>query len=127
MLLIYKYISHVPIAELENNAESVWVKVFANKTSHFVARWYRPPDDTLEQLEKIDLLYREQLDEIKNKHKSNTPVHFLGDFNFRYSVWPDRLNKSGSALSPKLVDIMNDRVLEQLVHFPTREKKTHLI
>ena len=44
------------------------------------------------------------------------------------NVWPDRLNKSGSALSPsegqKLVDIMNDHGLEQLVHFPTREN-TH--
>ena len=52
----------------------------------------------------------------------------LGDFNFRDIVWPDRLNKSGSALSPsegqKLVDIMNDHGLEQLVHFPTREKNT---
>ena len=35
-LLIYKDISHMPITELENDSESVWVKVFANKTSHFV-------------------------------------------------------------------------------------------
>ena len=38
MLLIHKDISHMPITELENDSESVWVKVFANKTSHFVAR-----------------------------------------------------------------------------------------
>ena len=76
MLLIFKDISHMPIAELENNSESVWVKVFANKTSHFVASWYRPPDDTLEKLENFDLLFREQLDKIKNKHKGNTP-HFI--------------------------------------------------
>ena len=37
MLLIHKDISHMPITELENDSESVWVKVFANKTSHFVA------------------------------------------------------------------------------------------
>ena len=43
MLLIHKDISHMPITELENDSESVWVKVFANKTSHFVASWYRPP------------------------------------------------------------------------------------
>ena len=108
---------------------SVWIKVFANKTSHFVASWYRSPDDTLEKLENFDLLFREQLDKYRNKHKGNSPppsVHVLGDFNFRDIVWPDRLNKSGSALSPsegqKLVDIMNDHGLEQLVHFPTREK-----
>ena len=33
----------MPITELESDSESVWVKVFANKTSHFVASWYRPP------------------------------------------------------------------------------------
>ena len=43
MLLIHKDISHMPITELENDSESIWVKVFANKTSHFVASWYRPP------------------------------------------------------------------------------------
>ena len=40
MLLINKAISHMPITELENDSESVWVKVFANKTSHFVVSWY---------------------------------------------------------------------------------------
>ena len=42
MLLVHKDISHMPITELENDSESIWVKVFANKTSHFVASWYRP-------------------------------------------------------------------------------------
>ena len=47
MLLIHNDISHMPITELENNSDSVWVKVFANKTSHFVASWYRPPGGDL--------------------------------------------------------------------------------
>ena len=51
MLLIHKDISHMPITELENDSESVWVKVFANKTSHFVASWYRPPSGDLATLE----------------------------------------------------------------------------
>ena len=37
MLLVHKDISHMPIKELENDSESIWVKVFPNKTSHFVA------------------------------------------------------------------------------------------
>ena len=37
MLLVLKDISHMPITELKNDSESIWVKVFANKTSHFVA------------------------------------------------------------------------------------------
>ena len=55
-------------------------------------------------------------------------VHVLGDFNFGDIVWPDRLNKSGSPLSQSeveiLIEIMNDYGLEQLVHFPTRERNT---
>ena len=126
MLLVHKDISHMPIMELENNSESVWVKVFANKTSHYVASWYRQPGATSEDFQ----LFRDQLDHIRNQHKDkNLPsVHVLGDFNFRDIDWPDRLNKSGSALSQSegqmLIDIMNDHGLEQLVHFPTREKNT---
>ena len=63
-------------------------------------------------------------------HKGNKPLslHVLGDFNFGDIVWPDRLIKSGSPLSPSegeiLIEIMNDYGLEQLVHFPTRERNT---
>ena len=63
-------------------------------------------------------------------HKGYKPpsVHVLGNFNFEDIVWPDRLNKSGSPLSPSegeiLIEIMNDYGLEQLVHFPIREENT---
>ena len=33
MLLIHKDIPHMPLSELENDSESVWAKIFANKTS----------------------------------------------------------------------------------------------
>ena len=60
--------------------------------------------------------------------KNSPSVHVLGDFNFRDIDWPDRLNKSASALSQSegqmLIDIMNDPGLEHLVHFPVREKNT---
>ena len=55
----------MPITELENYSESIWVKVFANKTSHFVASWYRPPGSTSEEFQ----LFREQLDYIRTHHK----------------------------------------------------------
>ena len=65
------------------------------------------------------------------KVKKLPSVHVLGDFSFRDIDWPDRLNKSGSALiqseGQMLIGIMNDHGLEQLVHFPTREKKIHWI
>ena len=70
------------------------------------------------------------LEKIKDIHKGNKPpsVHILGDFNFCDIVWPDRLSKSGLPLrlseGEKFIEILNDHHLEQLVHFPTREKNT---
>ena len=130
MLLIHKDIMHMPITELENDSELVWVKVFANKTSHFVASWYRPPGGDLEKPESQLKSFESQLEKIKDIHKGNKPpsVHILGDFNFSDIVLPDKLSKSGSLLSlpegEKFIEILNDHHLEQLVHFPTREKNT---
>ena len=102
--------------------------MFANKTSHYVASWYRQPGDTSEDFQ----LFRDQLDHIRNQYKGNKlpSVHVLGGFRFRDIDWRDRLNKSGSAVSQSegqmLIDIMNDHGLDQLVHFPIREKKNTL-
>ena len=61
-------------------------------------------------------------------NKNLPSAHVLGDFNFKDIDWPDRLSKSVSTLSRSegqiLIDIMNDHGLEQMVHFPTREKNT---
>ena len=96
MLLVHKDIPHMPLTELDNDSESVWVKLFVNKKTHFVASWYRPPvdghlpvsdngNDLLNSLEKFDNLFREQLDKIKNINKGNKPplIHVLGNFNFK--------------------------------------------
>ena len=78
----------------------------------------------------VALVIREQLDNIRTHHKGKKlpSVHVLADFNFKDIDWPDRLSKSGSTLSQSmgqiLIDIMNDHGLEQMVHFPTREKNT---
>ena len=75
-------------------------------------------------------LFRDQLDQTRNKHKGNKlpSVQVLGNFNFKDIACPDRLNKSDTMLSQSegqmLTVIMNDHGLEQLVHFPTREKNT---
>ena len=88
--------------------------MFVNKTSRFVATWYRPPGGTSEDFQ----LFRDQLDHIRNQHKGKKlpSVPVLGDFNFRNIDWPGRLNKSGSAPSQSegqmLIDIMNDHGLE---------------
>ena len=76
-------------------------KVFANKTSHFVASWYPPSGGDLAKLESQLLSFKSQFEKIMDIHKGNKPpsVHILGDFNFSDIVWQDRLNKSGSPLS----------------------------
>ena len=105
-------------------------KSVCKQTSHFVASWYRPPGGDLEKLDSQLNSLESQLEKIKGIHKGNKPpsVHILGDFNFCDIVWPDRLSKSGSPLSlsegEKFIEILKDRHLEQLVHFPTREKNT---
>ena len=116
MLPIHKDISHMPITELENNSESVWVKGFANKISNYVASGIAI---------LVVLVKAFNYSEIRNQHKSKKlpSVHILGDFNFKDTDWPDRLNKSGSALSQSKGQMLID-IMEQLVHFPTREKNT---
>ena len=73
MLLIHKDIPHMPLSELENDSESVWVKEFANKTSHYVASWYRLPGGSSEDF----YLFDDQLDQIRNKHKAINSPQFM--------------------------------------------------
>ena len=63
----------MPITALENDSESIWVKVFANKTSHFVASSYRPPGGDLEKLDSQLKSLESQLEKIKDIHKGNKP------------------------------------------------------
>ena len=51
MLLIHRDISHMPVMELESHSESVWVKIFANKSSHYVASWYPQSNRTVEDFQ----------------------------------------------------------------------------
>ena len=77
MLLVHKDISHMPITELENNSESVWVKVFANKTSHYVASWYRRPGGTSEAVLSVlwlsGLLFTSNCDHFLDAQGQLTP------------------------------------------------------
>ena len=73
VVYIHKEISHMPITELENDLESVRVKVFANKTSHFVASWYHSPGRNLVELMSEIELMRSQPQKIKSMHDGNKP------------------------------------------------------
>ena len=54
------------------NSESAWIEVFANKTSHYVASWYRQPGGTSEDFQ----LFRDQLDHIRSQHKGKIKFPF---------------------------------------------------
>ena len=93
MLLINKEIPHMPLKELENNSVSVWVKVFASRTSYYihVVSWYREPSGWCEDFQ----LFENQLKCIKSQTRASKlpSIHLLSDFNIRDIVWPHGLNK----------------------------------
>ena len=77
MLFIHKDISHMPITELENDSESVWVNVFANKTSHFVSSWYRPPGGDSAKLESQLMHSKVSLKRLRINIKAINPPQFI--------------------------------------------------
>ena len=92
-----------------------------------MASWYRPPGGSGEDFQ----LFRDQLDQIRNKQKGNKlpSVHVLGISTSRTLLGQTDLTSQGSMLSQSvgqmLIDNMNGHGgLEQLLHFPTREKNT---
>ena len=66
MLLVHKYSEQNTITDLDNNLESVWVKVFVNKTSHYVTSWYRQPNGTVNTSGYLET----SLSKLRNMHKS---------------------------------------------------------
>ena len=62
MLLVNYKFPHMPLKEMENYSESGWVKVVANKTSHFIASWYREPSSSCEDFK----FFRNQIEYIKS-------------------------------------------------------------
>ena len=64
----------------------------APEKSSFVAKWYGPPhsDENLTPLEdpqKFDTLFREQLSKIRDKHKGNTPPPPLSSCSGGFQLW----------------------------------------
>ena len=124
MFLIHKDIPHMPL--------SVTDEALLAETTYLLTKllimWQAGIDHLLAQVNTSICLVISSMRSGINKGNKLPSVHVLGDFNFKDIAWPDRLNKSGSVLSQSegqmLIAIMNDNGLEQLVHFPTREKNT---
>ncbi|XP_071502572.1 uncharacterized protein, partial [Diadema antillarum] len=77
--------------------------------------FYRPPSSNLEYLEELELSL--------SRVPKNASVWILGDFNLPHVDWESAVFKPGGqypAVSRKVIDIMNDNNLQQLVKDPTR-------
>ena len=63
---LFTRIFHIcPSWNWKTTRSQFWVELFANKTSHYVASWYRQPGGTSEDIQ----LFRDQLDHIRNLRK----------------------------------------------------------
>ena len=69
--------------------------MFADKTSHFVASWYRPPSNTSGEFQ----LFREQLDCIRTHYKGNKKSYNIlkrdNGLCFRIRIVTDVMNGLG--------------------------------
>ena len=94
--------------------------MFANKTSHFVASWYRPPGWDLTKLESQLLSFKSQLEKIKDLHIGNKPNNSIFYGTSTSVILFGQTDSTNQAEGEKFIEILNDHYLEQLVHFPTR-------
>ena len=123
MLLVKKTLEQVALNELDNDSESIWVKVKIDGSYHYIGNWYRAPHEKVQNIENL----RRQLEIIRNmSNKEKLPnIHILGDLNYRHVSWPKKVHREGRQLYPSegksLMEIMDDHSLTQLVDFPTRE------
>ncbi|MEL7309421.1 MAG: endonuclease/exonuclease/phosphatase family protein, partial [Pseudomonadota bacterium] len=126
MLLVKKTLEQVALNELNNDSESIWVKVKIDGSYHYIGNWYRAPQEKVQNIEYL----RQQLEMIRNmNNKEKLPnIHILGDLNYRHISWPNKIHRAGRQLYPSegklLMEIMDDHSLTQLVNFPTREAAT---
>lgn len=122
MLLVKENIDHMPMADLDNGSEAVWIRIKVKDTHHYIGSWYRPPDTDCEGFS----LFEAQLRKIRSTHRTDKhpKIHLMGDFNFRNIDWSTGLNKNGGSLSQSdgmvLIDALNEHGLQQMVNFPTR-------
>ena len=106
-----------------NSGEIVCARVALTKASPmYVCAYYRPPSDTSDSLDTLQLALEELDDLIRSNPRSSIVV--AGDFNARDIDW-DRLVPASDCkkkgLCSKLISILGDAQLQQLQRENTRE------
>jgi hypothetical protein len=108
---------------LKTDCEATWVKIlFAGKQPLYIGCFYRPTNDDPKALTELDEALK------KLTSKNNLPNIILGgDFNTPHINWETNTivngqNKPqyGKKLNQTLLDLVNDNMLAQKQHKPTR-------
>ena len=103
-----------------SNCEIKWVQIQATfNRSLILGTFYRPPNSPSNLLDEL----KSSLSNIYQLKNHNTPVYLCGDFNLKDIDWPSLSLKPRAIHSDscnKLLDIISDFSLEQMVSVPTR-------
>ena len=105
---------------LQTDCETVWVKIiFAGKQPLYVGSFYRPTNEDPSPLEELDKAVR------KLTSKNSLPnILLCGDFNTPDINWDNNSMKKspqyGKKLNQTLLDLVNDNMLTQMQHEPSR-------
>ena len=104
----------------------VCAKITLNRSQPvYICAYYRPPRDTASALDSLELA----LEELQSKHDSNprTCIAMAGDFNAPGIDWESSTVKPDAPLRgmcQRLIDMLHQFHLSQLVTEPTRHKAT---
>ena len=108
-----------PVPELYNDAELIWAKVSINGCKDlYISAYYRPHIDDMLSLEILD----STLNKLEGLHR-NGIIWISGDFNAPYINWENMSIVDGTSyprVHDRLLDIVLDHALSQLVDTPTR-------
>ncbi|XP_068703977.1 uncharacterized protein [Montipora foliosa] len=100
--------------DLESNCELVVMEVNPSRGNKFlVSGLYRPPSTKGEYL----LAFK---DFLANADRGSTPLYVYGDFNFPDINWDFQVAPGSDNLPSMFCDIINDSLLTQMNHAPTR-------
>ena len=96
--------------------ENLFIKVHINNTTGIWGVCYRPPNQSANERDAFIDKLSNQFDTICGEHV--LPFYLLGDFNDRCIDW--KSSHEDSELGLKLVNLLNEYNLKQIINCPTR-------
>jgi exonuclease III len=120
LIAINKEFISTEVSELKTDCEIAWSQInMSGSKNLLIGAYYRPPSDKGTSLQQLEL----SLSRIN--HASNTNIIIEGDFNLGHIDWsiPQVIpGKPETELNIKLLDIIDEYNLHQLVNVPTRKE-----